>query len=119
MRLRLIIFALTVLFNFATNAQTNNNEKKPLRFDINKTVINIEKISQQNLEVLFKGRIIEKLDNNFYWVKDGTGKIKISISDEQISSIGNYSETNIFYITVKVKDFRKQTFIAVSIKKAE
>lgn len=119
MRLTFILFALTFVFNFAVNAQTNNDVKKPLKFDINKTIVNIEKISNQNLEVMLKASIIEKTDDNFYMVKDKSGKMKVSLSNDQISNIGNYSETDIFFITVKVKDFKKQTFTALKINKAE
>jgi len=119
MRSTLILFALTIIFNFALNAQTNNKLKKPLKFDINKTVVNIEKISSQNLEVMLKASIIEKTEDNFYIVKDESGKMKLSLSNEQVSHIGNYSETDIFYFTVKVQDFRKQTFTALKIRKAE
>jgi len=119
MRLLLILFALTIIFNFAVNAQTNNNEKKPLKFDINKTMANIEKISNQDYQVLLKASIVEKAEDNFYIIKDKTGKMKVKLSDEQISQIGEYSENNIFYFNLKVNNFRKQTFTAIKIKKAE
>lgn len=119
MRLTLIIFALTVLFSFSLNAQTNKTQQKPLKFDIHKATANLEKISNQNLEIMFKASIIEKIDNNNYWVKDESGKIKINISDEIISSIGEYTETNIFYFNAKVKNFREQTLVATKVTKAE
>ena len=59
MRSTLIIFVLTVLFSFSLNAQTNKTQQKPVKFDIHKTTANLEKISNQNLEILFKGQIVE------------------------------------------------------------
>ena len=119
MRLTLIIFALTVLFSFSLSAQTSKTQQKPLKFDIHKATANLEKISTQNLEILFKASIIEKIDNNIYWVKDESGKIKVNISDEIITTLGNYTETSIFYFNAKVKNFREQTLVATKITKAE
>ena len=119
MRLKLLLFSFSIILSISINAQTNAKGQKPLKFDINKTISNIEKISNQNYEVLFKANIIEKAEDNFYIIKDESGKMKVELSDEQISQIGDYSASDIFYFTVKVKNFREQTFYAINIKKAE
>ena len=119
MRTTLILFALTIIFSFTANAQTNNNEKKPLKFNINKSIANIEKISNQNLEILLKASIIEKNDDGYFLIKDDSGNMKVYITDEQISHIGSYTQDNVFYFTLKVKNFREQTFTTLEIDKAE
>ena len=117
MKTKLIIFALIAFFSFSINAQTE--QKAPLNFNVEKTLSNIEKISSQNLIVQLKGNIIEKLDATHYWFKDETGRIKISVTQEQLTEVGEYTETTIFYVFGNIENVRDETFKVSDIKKAE
>ena len=117
MKTRIIILALVALFSFSVSAQTE--QKAPLRFNVEKTLVNIEKISSQNLKVQLKGNIIEEIDATHFWFKDETGRIKITVTTVQLNEVGEYSETTIFYIFGNIENVRDETFKVSDIKKAE
>lgn len=117
MKIKFVIILAISLISFTINAQTE--QVKPVKFNIEKALANVEKISSQNVQVMFKGHIIEKLDNDLYWIKDDSGRLKIEIPNQFITNVGVYTETTFFYITVKVKDVRQKTFIATKLDKAE
>jgi len=117
MKTRIIILAFVAFFSFSINAQTK--QKAPLKFNVEKTLINIEKISSQNLKVQLKGNIIEEIDANHFWFKDETGRIKITVTTEQLNEVGEYTGTTIFYIIGNIENVRDETFKVSDIKKAE
>jgi uncharacterized protein YdeI (BOF family) len=115
MKTKLIIALFLAFIGFTVNAQTK--EVKPLMFNIEKTLVNIDKISSQDLDVQLKGTISEKIDEYNYSFKDESGTIKVNISPEQISEIGEYDNTTIFYIVGKIADTHKKTFKVNKITK--
>jgi len=117
MKTKIIILALVALFSFSINAQTK--QKAPLKFNIEKTLANIEKISSQDLIVQLKGNIIEEIDATHYWFKDETGRIKITVDSDQLNEVGEYNENTIFYIFGNIESIRDETFKVSDIKKAE
>ena len=109
-----ILNILILVISINLNAQINKS--KPLMFNIHKTLVNIEKISTQNLQVSLNCNIIEKVDSNYYWVKDNSGKMKVIILPKLISNITNYNINDVFNIIVKVKDVNNNIFIVDEIK---
>lgn len=117
MKTKLIILALVALFSFSINAQTE--QKATLKFNVEKTLVNLERISSQGLSVQLKGNIIEKIDDTHYWFKDETGRIQITTTAEQMPEEGEYDETTIFYIVGEIENVRDETFKVSEFKKAE
>ena len=117
MKTRIIILVLVAFFSFSVSAQTE--QKAPLNFNVEKVLVNIDKIASQDLKVMLKGNISEKIDANNFWFKDETGKIQVSLTQEQLAEVGEYSATTIFYIVGKIEDVHNKTFKISDIKKVE
>jgi len=117
MKTRIIILAFVALFSFSINAQTE--QTKIVKFDISKTLANIEKLSTQNYDVQLKGNIAGKIDATHFWFKDKSGKIKIIVTSEQLTKVGEYSEITNFSILGKIENTEDKTITVSEIKKLE
>ena len=107
MKTKILFMVLLAIFSLGINAQTKDatkdetKEVKPLNFNIEKVMANIEKITTGNYTVGIKGTIDEKIDENKYWLKDRTGRIKINIPSGIISDV---QVGELYYIVGKINN---------------
>lgn len=117
MRTNIIIVVLIALFSFSVNAQTKQEKQKPIVFDVSKTLSNVEKISVNQYVIQVKGTIKEKIEDNLYWFKDDSGEMKIKISNEILSSVGDYNAETIFYIFGTFRNASDKIMMITKIEK--
>lgn len=115
MRTKFIIIVAMAMFSLSSYAQTD--AVKPVLFNVEKTIVNSEKLISQDLTIQLKGNILENIEGDYYWIQDETGRIKAKISQTQISELGSYDSTSIFYIIGKLAGERDSYLEVTEIKK--
>ena len=67
-------------------------------YTVKKVIDNASKLDKSDKQIKVKGFVIEQINNDTFWFKDTTGKIRVEIEKKQIPDISFNEKTEVIII---------------------